>query len=492
MLVDPFIGELAPQSRTPIALSFNAKEQHACVFNLKCHIVGASQHKSLNLNVKGEGFRIATALQCEDAASGERVEFLHTNLSEIHMGEVEKNETSFRNLYVTNQGKHRVKFEWALTSESREALECFSIEPQIDLIEPGDRKHCILRYVAKIEKPTICSLALKIENGPIYHIHVDGIAVKPDLHFSPSVVDFGERFTFRPGMKPHTTILTLTNRGQKDLNVSCLSELSSQSAFAYEFKQVILAGKKSAQCSISFLPREAKMYEEKLVFELNGLTKREVRLCGLGTNMRVELVDPKNKLFDLGTLQIGKVSKKTLQLINRSTIPVDFNLVLEPKCEQLHKDRSILSVTPTQNLHLAPNETLEVAVRFAPKSRIQRFAEELGMDANGVSGHVGVLQGACHGYSIWLESNTLPFGAVAQRCSTIKRIVMHNDGDIGASFKWDVERLKPEFTIYPTYGYISPGMEVCFDVTFNPAELGADIRKGENLILNFFSFLIFS
>lgn len=148
---------------------------------------------------------------------------------------------------------------------------------------------------------------MKIENGPIYHIHVDGVAVKPDLHFSTELVDFGERFVFRPGMKPHTAVLTMTNRGRNELNVSCLSELSSQSPFSYEFKQVILAGQKSAQCLVNFLPREAKLYEEKLVFELNGLTRRELRLCGRGTPMRVELVEPKNKAFDLGTLQIGKV-----------------------------------------------------------------------------------------------------------------------------------------------------------------------------------------
>lgn len=163
--------------------------------------------------------------------------------------------------------------------------------------------------MAKSEKPAVCNLSLKIENGPIYHIHVDGIAVKPDLHFSPSVVDFGSCFTSRPGMKPNTTTLTLTNRGQKDLNVSCLTDLASNSAFTYDFKQVILGGKKSAQCVVSFLPREPKIYNEKLVFELNGLTRREVLLHGQGTQMRVELVESRNKLFDLGTLQIGRVRR---------------------------------------------------------------------------------------------------------------------------------------------------------------------------------------
>lgn len=109
-------------------------------------------------------------------------------------------------------------------------------------------------------------------------------------------------------MKPTTSVLTLTNRGQKDLNISCLTELPIQSAFTYEFKQIILKSKKTAQCIINFLPQESKTFEEKLVFELNGLTKREVILRGEGTQLKIELDELKNKIFDLGTLQIGKVN----------------------------------------------------------------------------------------------------------------------------------------------------------------------------------------
>lgn len=162
--------------------------------------------------------------------------------------------------------------------------------------------------MAKSEKLSVCNLSLKIENGPIYHIHVDGTAVKPDLQFTPSVVDFAKCFTFKPGMKPVSSILILTNRGTKDLSVSCLTELPPHSAFSYEFKQIILGPKKTAQCTVNFLPTEATKYEEKLVFELNGLTRREVYMRGEGTHFRIELIDPKNKIFDLGTLQIGKVN----------------------------------------------------------------------------------------------------------------------------------------------------------------------------------------
>lgn len=165
--------------------------------------------------------------------------------------------------------------------------------------------------------------------------------------------------------------------------------------------------------------------------------------------------------------------------MNRSVIPVEFNLIFEPKSEQLIRDKKLaqIEIEPVQGIQLKPGQTTDVRLKFAPLGRIQRFVEDLNVEYCGITVPLCSIQGACHGYNIWLESSTVPFGAVSQKCSTVKRILMHNDGDIGASFKWETDKMKPEFAIYPTYGYISPGMEVNFDITFNPTELATDIRK---------------
>jgi hydrocephalus-inducing protein len=252
-------------------------------------------------------------------------------------------------------------------------------------------------------------------------------------------------------------------------------------SFQFDFKQLIVLPGKSATTTITFIPKECKPYSDKLIFELNGLTRREITLSGLGTQMKIELADPKQKLFDLGTIQIGKVVRKTLQVVNRSLAPVDFSLLFEPKNEVLAKDKSVLQILPAEtSVSLKPNQVLDLQFKFTSKVRIAKFVEDLNVECFGITTPLCSIQGACHGYNIWLESSTLPFGAIAQKCSTTKRILLHNDGDIGASFKWDLEKFKPEFSIYPTIGYISPGMEVNCDVTFNPTELSADIRK-ENI-----------
>ena len=94
VVVEPLSGTLPPNSTQQIALSFEPREQRQHVFNLKCQIGDSS--KPLNLNIKGEGFSMLSALYCEDSATGSSVQFSDTMINEIHMGEVEKNEVSQR------------------------------------------------------------------------------------------------------------------------------------------------------------------------------------------------------------------------------------------------------------------------------------------------------------------------------------------------------------------------------------------------------------
>ncbi len=53
---------------------------------------------------------------------------------------------------------------------------------------------------------------------------------------------------------------------------------------------------------------------------------------------------------------------------------------------------------------------------------------------------------------------------------------------MGASFSWNVEQFAPHFTISPTKGYITPGMEVPFEITFAPTFVNADIRCDVSVI----------
>ncbi len=82
------------------------------------------------------------------------------------------------------------------------------------------------------------------------------------------------------------------------------------------------------------------------------------------------------------------------------------------------------------------------------------------MECAGISQPLFVVTGSCHGLEVTLDSHHVPFGAVVQHSQSSRRILLHNSGDIGASFRWEEEMFSPDFSISPVQGYISPGMEV--------------------------------
>ena len=92
------------------------------------------------------------------------------------------------------------------------------------------------------------------------------------------------------------------------------------------------------------------------------------------------------------------------------------------------------------------------------------------------------MTGACQGLEIKLDSDAIPFGSVMLGSKSSRKLVMLNTGDMGASFSWNVEQFAPHFTISPTKGYITPGMEVPFEITFAPTFVNADIRCDVSVI----------
>ena len=94
----------------------------------------------------------------------------------------------------------------------------------------------------------------------------------------------------------------------------------------------------------------------------------------------------------------------------------------------------------------------------------------------GVSSPLFTVTGACQGLEIKLDSEAIPFGSVVLGSKSSRKLIMMNIGDIGASFNWNTERFEPYFTINPPKGYITPGMEVPFEITFSPKTVNQDIR----------------
>ncbi|CAH1779299.1 unnamed protein product [Owenia fusiformis] len=476
LTVEPMTGCVMPKSKTPINLFFTPTSDKEVNFNLICNI--KKKILPLTLNVKAEGYSMECMVLCEDS-QGNKVELSDRGFNELSFGEVEVNEKAVRNIFIVNSGKFNFDFDWTLNERSTRKDKMVTITPEKGGVMFGERTKCALAFCPPAKTALRgCELILKISNGPTYVINVNGTGVAPGVHFSFYSYNFGPCFIYRAGMPKHSKTLLVTNKDKKEISLDCLYVPTAQ--LHHDFEALVLPPGQTKEVELSFYPREAIKYQETITFEINGLSKQNIEITGMGTEMKIEVANPKQKMVNFGALRVGQTVKKAVPIVNNSPAPISFHLAITPTNTVL-QEKGVMTLTPTTEMTLEPRGGMaKVEMIFSPKTRVPKFTEEIMLECAGMFQPLFAVTGCCHGIEINLDTDAIPFGAVVQKSSSTRKLVMNNTGDIGARFKWDIAKFKPDFSIMPVEGYISPGMEVPFEVMFHPQIVSQDIRN-ENL-----------
>jgi hydrocephalus-inducing protein len=173
----------------------------------------------------------------------------------------------------------------------------------------------------------------------------------------------------------HSTQLTITNKDKKEVSVDCLYQQTQH--LHHEFEASVIPPGESATVDFNFYPRDAIKYNEKVEFEVNGLSKQVVEILGAGTAMKVEVANPKQKITNFGALRIDQTVKKVVPIVNNSPAPISFYLAVTPS-QQLLQQPGVLTMSPTSEITLEPRGGMrKVEVVFSPKSRVPQFTEEV-------------------------------------------------------------------------------------------------------------------
>lgn len=472
--VSPMSATIPAKSRMPIELYFVPNSDKEVNFNLVCRV--KRKVLPVTLNVKAEGYAMNCQLLCEDS-QGVNKEFVSDGINIIRFGEVEVNEKQLRNLTILNTGKFNFDYQWELHMSNKKK-EMVTIEPMTGGVENGKRVNCKLTFCPPCRttlKDT--QIVLKISHGPTYVISLEGLGVTPGLGFSFPAYNFGNCFIIKPGIPPKTKVLTLINKDKKEISVECLYPNNDYLRHTFESGICIPPGK-SYDMTFTFCPREAKKYVETVQFEINGLSKQSVQISGTGTELKVEVADPRHRIVDLGATEVTKNApkkKKYIPIINNSPAPVTFNLALTPETPAL-QSTGALTISPTNTITLEPGGMCKVEVAFASNSRIPQFSEEVTMEFAGQYETLFVVKGQCLGMEVSMDTTAIPFPTVVKGSSSSRKLIMSNTGDMTAKFKWDLKKFRPDFSVYPVEGCITPGMDVTFEVIFEPKEAVADIR----------------
>ncbi|XP_059682609.1 hydrocephalus-inducing protein homolog [Gavia stellata] len=469
--IEPLEGSIAPLSRLPITVIFTPTLEGEVVFNLKCKVKRKTQ--PLSLNIKATGYSVKASVSCEDG-DGCVTELSAQEVNVIDLKEVQLNENIKRIFSIRNNGKFSFAFSWELSGPPARK-QVLAVTPQTGTVQAeGKAETQLVFHPQKMCSLKDVKLTLQISKGPTFTCVFLATVVVPAVHFSTTRLDFGACFIYHAGMPPAQRTLVITNKADRDMSLNCL--FTNTAYLEVDFPGHVLRPGGTVEVPITFYPREVASYHELIPFEINGLCQQTVEVQGRGMKMKVDVVEPRGKVVKLGALSIGQTVKKMVTIANNSAAPLTFKLRLMSTMPEL-QEAGVLCLNPTTELSLKPKgDTCKVEVTFSPKRRIQPFTEEVTMECNGLVRSLFMVRGSCQGIHVSLDQEHLSFGAVVQQSYTSRRIIMQNTGDIGVKFKWDIASFKPDFSISPAKGYISPGMDVPFVVTFHPCKLSHAIQ----------------
>ncbi|XP_047385193.1 hydrocephalus-inducing protein homolog isoform X1 [Sciurus carolinensis] len=468
LVVCPTEGWIPPLSRVSVEIFFTPKNEGDVNFNLICN-VNKKVHP-LTLNVKAEGYTMNAEVKCKDRTGS--ITLLTPNQTNIiNFYEVDLNECVQCEFNFINTGKFNFSFQAEL-SGPKTLLKYFEFLPTDSTVDVGQSEHAFLSF-HPLQKCVLKGLELRIKiiHGPTFTCSISGSAVSPAIHFSFTSYNFGTCFIYQAGMPPYKQTLVVTNKEETSVSIDCL--YTNTPHLEVNFRVDVMKPGNILEIPIIFYPRESISYREHIPFEINGLSQQIVEIKGKGTEMKLSVLDPANKMVKLGAVLPGNVVRKTVSIINNSLAQLTFNQSILFSVPELQEPK-VITLVPFQNITLKPKEVCKVEVTFAPKKRVPAFSEEVLMECMGLLRPLFLLSGSCQALEISLDQEHLAFGPVVYQTQVTRRILMLNSGDVGARFKWDVKKYEPHFSIIPEEGYITSGMEVSFEVTYHPTEVGKE------------------
>lgn len=466
----PSFGVVGSNSETPIEIIFTPNAEKLFNFNLICNVKRKSNN--LGINIKGEGYDLHDSLVMEhydgsttDLVAGPNYE------NSIDFGMIQINDKGMKRICIINSGKYNFDFSWKLPL--KKSTDYVTFDPEIGTVPKGERVYCqILYHPSIISSLKNYKAMCQIINGRAYNISLMGSCTKPLVRLSQKEVNFGSQFLYNGITLPSTVSVSLLNEDTKEATLDIVNNHSD--IFELNLAQNSLQAGESTILSITFFPREAKLYEQNMKIEINGLSSIEITIIGEGTEFRVEPLMNDQRNINFGAIRVGSSLTRTSRIINRSTIPATFTLGPLAAIDSLRSHGIVIGVHG--EITMKPKAILPIEFRFQPLHRIPLFTEDITAESCGIIRHLLTITGSCQGILVQLENDTLPFGAVVQKSSTTRKLQLQNIGDIGAKFSWDVSKFWPDFSIVPSEGYISPGMDVPLEITFHPVDLNQDIR----------------
>ncbi|MFT7810485.1 hydrocephalus-inducing protein homolog isoform X1 [Arapaima gigas] len=328
--LDTLVGTVRPHDKFPLAVSFTPTQEGTVSFSLVCDVRGKLQ--PLSLNVKAECHSLNAGVQCQ-GPDGDVTELSPGTTHHVDFKQVELSDKSLCHFLVSNLCKFSLDVQYELRGPP-ELQPHLQVEPEKDSVPVGRQSHCTVTFFP-LKKCVIkdVSLSISVKNGPTFSCTFSGCAVSPSLHFSFLKHNFGMNFLHSAGMVAPSQTLVISNRGKQAVSLGCLFHNTAHLEVAFQPEMLPPGG--AAEVPITFYARKVTHYKEKVVFEINESTRQTVEILGQGIDMKIEVENPKQKVVNLGALQVGQRTKTVVAVVNNSPAPVTFSLLFSPSIQAL-------------------------------------------------------------------------------------------------------------------------------------------------------------
>eukprot|EP00435_Cladocopium_sp_Y103_P015901 s1994_g3.t3 len=309
-----------------------------------------------------------------------------------------------------------------------------------------------------------------------FSIALTGGAKRSRVEFSFLSHDFGPCFIARGGatmagepfapsedMRYERVELIATNRDDSDCLIS--STFQREPWLDVQLNAAMIEAGGSLRIPIVFSPREVCEYMQRIEFIVNDYTRMHVDVRGRGCPLKLELTDSDMQNIDFGITRGNEPVSRQVRLVNRSPRPVTFQLSDEKELAE-----HAVSWTPAHPCTLRPRQTVEIELRFNPTYRIAPFRLPLlAKCEHGVEVRLLHMTGTCHAIEMRLSEHSVFFGDVVVGSQATKPVRLHNFGDLGAKFRFEIgSKYGKIFSVTPSEGFVRPQEDINLMVAFHP------------------------
>uniref|UniRef100_A0A0G4I9B7 HYDIN/VesB/CFA65-like Ig-like domain-containing protein n=1 Tax=Chromera velia CCMP2878 TaxID=1169474 RepID=A0A0G4I9B7_9ALVE len=520
----PLSGVVSPGSALPVSLTFTPNSEKSYNFNVVCHV--KRKQKPVVLNVKGEGYAIQQGLSIEERETSRLRQVIEgANVMEmLDFGALQVNDKRSQKLILTNSGKFSFNFAWVAKPargptppiEHAGAVPPFiTISPHEGICQSNDQVPIDITFNPQ-EPYTLdgAILQCKVKSGKPFTLGARGRADRPLVDFSFTFHDFGAAF-LRPGTaavgvgSPPPSPRRALQRS-KDGDTAPPPGVFDDDGFLLQSVELVICNRDvHSDCYVKtegdvppwlnihlppslipagdrlivpvlFRPTEPIEYRGRVCFTINEVSHVVVTFKGRGCHLRLEMASSDMLLCDFGNLLSGQAAVRQVRLVNKSIRDVDLKLVCVDSAKAVQTSDIAHSVTWSPvSTTLRPRESLPVDVRFAPLKTVAPFKTKI-MAYCGTGHRLSLfaVAGKCYATDIQLSETLVLFGPVIVNSKASHAIRMHNVGDLGSRFQFEVPpagRSGLLFSVSPSEGFLSPQEDLLVSFAFEPRE--ASVRE---------------